>query len=157
MIDLAELKNMHLAYDLIRAGMRPSIVRGLTNVSALTLRQWWKDIHKVRPSNGKLPETVLSFIRGFDTAAAVSAYAAFHLRLRGRELSPASLLDTWREFRRLCAPIDINAAYFAIRDIRARIVVLARCNTCSAAFIYDAGSKYTDRCPFCKTEVAATH
>jgi tRNA G26 N,N-dimethylase Trm1 len=63
------------------------------------------------------------------------------------------LLAVWREFQRLCAPIDINAAYFAVRDIRARIVVLAHCKVCGAAFIYDAGSRYTDRCPFCETRV----
>lgn len=157
MVALVELENLHLAHDLIRAGLRLSIVRGLTDIGTRTLRQWWKDIHGVRPSNGKLPETVLSFVRDLDTAAVVSAYAALHLRLRGHELSPASLLATWREFRRLCAPIDINAAYFAIRDIKARIVVLAHCNTCGAAFIYDAGSKHTDRCPFCETKVVADH
>jgi hypothetical protein len=153
MVALTELDNLHLARDLIRAGLRLSIVRGMTDIGARTLRQWWKDIHGVRPSNGKLPETVLSFIRDLDTAAAISAYAAIHLRLCGQDLSPASLLATWREFQRLCAPIDINAAYFAIRDIRARIVVPARCSTCRAAFIYDTGNKYTDLCPFCETRV----
>lgn len=157
MVALAELENLRLAHDLVRAGLRLSIVRGLTDIGTRTLRRWWKDIHGVRPSNGKLPETVLSFIRDLDTAAVVSAYAALHLRLRGRELTPEGLLVTWREFQRLCAPIDINVAYFAIRDIRARIVVLARCNTCSAAFIYDAGSRYTDRCPFCETRVVTDH
>lgn len=157
MVALLEFENLRLAHELIRAGLRPSIVRALTNIGPRTLRQWWKDIHGVRPSNGKLPETVLSFVRNLDTAAVVSAYAALHLRLCGNELSPASLLATWREFQRLCSPIDINAAYFAIRDIKARIVVLAHCNTCKAAFIYDVGSKHTDRCPFCETKVVASH
>jgi hypothetical protein len=118
-----------------------------------TLRQWWKEIHGSRPSNGKLPETVLSFIRDMDSAARLSACSVLYLRLRGHDLSPESLLAVWREFQRLCAPIDINATYFAIRDIRARIVVLAHCDVCAAAFIYDAGNRHTDRCPFCKTRV----
>lgn len=155
MVALAELENLRLAHDLIHAGLRLSIVRGLTGIGTRTLRQWWKDIYGASPSNGKLPETVLSFIKDADMAANISAYTAFHLRLQGMEISPASLLETWREFRQICAPIDINAAYFAIRDVKARIVVLAHCNTCSAAFIYDAGSKHTDRCPFCKTKVVA--
>ena len=153
MVSLAEFQNLRFAHDLIHAGLRLSIVRGLTGIGIRTLRQWWKDVHGSSPPNGKLPDTVLSFIKDADMAANISAYAAFYLRLHGMEISPASLLETWREFRRICAPIDINAAYFAIRDVKAGIVVLARCNTCSAAFIYDAGSKHTYRCPFCKTKV----
>lgn len=157
MVALAELENLHLARELIRAGLRLSIVRALTDIGTRTLRQWWKDIHGVRPPNGKLPESVLSYANDIESASLLSAYAALHFRMSGKELSAESLLTTWREFQRLCAPIDINAAYFAVRDVKARIVVLAHCNTCSAAFIYDAGSKHTDRCPFCETKVVADH
>lgn len=153
MTTLDELKKLKDACDLIRAGMRPSIVRGLTGVSSLTLRKWWKDIHKAKPSNGKLPETVLSYIKDYDSAAVISAYAAFHTRLRGKELTPDGLLATWREYSQICVPIDINAAYYAIRDIRAKIVVIAKCSVCNAAYIYDVSSKHTCRCPFCKTKL----
>lgn len=155
MVELAELEKLRLAHALIEARLRLSIVRGMTGIGTRTLRQWWKDIHGVRPPNGKLPESVLSFIKDKDSAAKLSAFAALHKRLHGSKLTPECLLTTWREFQRLCAPVDINAAYFAIRDIRARIVVLARCTVCSAAFIYDAGSRHTDRCPFCDTRVLA--
>lgn len=155
MVALVELENLHLAHDLIRAGLRLSIVRGLTDIGTRTLRQWWKDIHGVRPSNGKLPETVLAFIKNQDNAALLSAYAVFHKRLFGKSLTAESLLASWREFEKVCSKIDINAAYFAVRDVRAQIVMLASCNTCSAAFIYDVGSKHTDRCPFCETKVVA--
>ncbi|TXF13552.1 FlhC family transcriptional regulator [Pelomicrobium methylotrophicum] len=155
MVGLAELGKLQLAHDLIHAGLRLSIVRALTGVGTRTLRKWWKEIHHgKRPPNGKLPETVLSFITDHETAAVVSAYATFHIR-GYNDLSAASLMAAWREFQRICAPIDINVAYFAVRDIRARIVVLADCNTCRARFIYDVGSRHTDRCPFCDTRVIA--
>jgi hypothetical protein len=153
MVALAKFEPLHATHDLIRAGLRLSIVRWLTGIGTRTLRQWWKETHGARPSNGKLPETVLSFIHDMDSAALLSTYAALHLRLRGPDLSPESLLAVRREFQRFCAPIDINAAYFAVRDIRARIVVLTHCRVCGATFIYDAGSKHTDRCPFCETRV----
>lgn len=158
MVALVELNNMRLAHDLVRARLRLSIVRGLTGVGTKTLRQWWKEIHGVRPPNGKLPETVLSFIRSAETAAVISAYSAFYMRLCGHEVMPASgLFTTWLEFNRFFLPIDINAAYFAIRDLRARIVVLARCSACSAVFIYDVGNTHTECCPFCKTKAVAGH
>lgn len=155
MVELAELEKLRLAHALIEARLRLSIVRGMTGIGTRTLRQWWKDIHGVRPPNGKLPESVLSFIKDKDSAARLSAFAAFHRRLYGSELTPESLLTTWREYQRLCGAIDINAAYFAVRDVRAWIVSLSRCRACNAIFIYDTGSRHTDRCPFCDTRVLA--
>lgn len=155
MIRLAELENLRLAHALIHAGLRLSIVRGMTNIGTRTMRQWWKEVHGTKPSNGKLPESVMSFIKDKDSAARLSAFAALHKRLHGSELTPESLLTTWREYQRLCGPVDINAAYFAVRDVRAWIVSLARCRVCNASFIYDTGSRHTERCPFCDTRVLA--
>ncbi len=154
MVALSELESLQLAHDLIRSGLRLSIVRGLTSIGTRTLRQWWKDIHGAKPSNGKLPESVLSFIKDKESAAKLSAFVAVYKRLNhGIVLSPENLLTTWREFLRICGPIDINAAYFAVRDVKVGIVVFPRCDQCNAGFIYDAGSRHTDRCPFCGTKI----
>ena len=153
MVALVELESLQLAHDLIQTGLRLSIVRGMTRIGTRTLRHWWKEVHGVRPSNGKLPESVLSFIKDKDSAARLSAFAALHRRVNGMNLSAASLLTTWREFQRICGPMDINAAYFAVRDVRARIVMLSQCPVCHATFIYDAGSRHTGQCPFCDTKV----
>lgn len=155
MIPVSDLHGLQYARDLIHAGLRQSIVRGLTLLGTRGLRQWWKDIHGVKPSNGKLPETVLSFIKDRDAAARLSAFGAMYRRLHGSELTADSLLVTWREFQHICGPLDINAAYFAARDIKARIVMLAHCGVCNANFIYDSGSRFTDNCPFCATRVVA--
>lgn len=155
MIAVSEIQQLQHAHDLIRAGLRLSIVRGLTRIGTRGLRQWWKDVHGVKPANGKLPETVLSFIKDKDAAAVISAYGALYKRLHGSVLTAESLLAAWCEFERICEPIDINAAYFAARDIKARIVILALCGVCSANFIYDSGSRFTDNCPFCGTRVVA--
>jgi len=156
MVALVELESLQHAHDLIQAGLRLSIVRGLTDVGTRTLRQWWKDIHGVKPSNGKLPESVLSFIRDKDSAARLAAYAALHKRLHGAVLRAENLLSTWREYQHYCGPMDINAAYFAVRDVKAGIVILAHCRVCNAAFIYDSGSRHTDHCPFCGARVIAS-
>lgn len=152
MVALAHLDTMHVARELIRARMRLSIVCALTDVGVRTLRRWWRGIHGSSPKNGKLPETVLSFITNMDDAALVSAYAALYIRLHGRKISAANLLTTWREFQDICGPLDVNAAYYSIRDIKAGLVVLAQCGSCTASFIYDGGSRLTDRCPFCLTK-----
>lgn len=155
MVALTDIETLQHAHDLIRSGLRLSIVRGMTRIGTRTLRQWWKEIHGVSPSNGKLPETVLSYIKDRESGARLSAFAALHQRLFPDELTTTSLLVTWREYQSICGPIDINAAYFAARDARVSIVMLVPCRECNAMFIYDAGSKYTDYCPFCETKVVA--
>lgn len=55
MVGLGELENMQLAQQLIRARLRLSVIRALTDVSTLTLRQWWHDIHGVRAGQWKAP------------------------------------------------------------------------------------------------------
>lgn len=153
MVGLNDLENLQLARALIQAGLRLSIVRALTDVGTLTLRQWWKDIHGVRPANGKLPESVLSYIKDEDSAARISAFAALYRRLNGPALTAGGLLTTWQEFQRICGRFDINAGYFALRDLRAHIVALSRCGACRAAYIYDTGNEFTEKCPFCGAQL----
>ena len=151
MVNRDDIKAMLATSELIASGLRLSIAREMVNISIRTVRHWWREAHGRSPSGGKLPGTVLSFIRNAESAAKVSAYATLHQRLRGADLSPESLLAVWREFGQLCGPIDVNAALFAIRDIRTHTVVLTRCTKCGATYIYDSGTRHTDRCPFCKT------
>lgn len=40
MVEIAELEHLRLAYDLIQAGLRLSIVRGMTGIGTRTLRQY---------------------------------------------------------------------------------------------------------------------
>lgn len=155
MVALTDLENFQNAHGLIRAGLRLSIIRGLTRIGTRTLRMWWREVHGVSPANGKLPETVLSYIRDRGTAARLAAFVALHRKLFPNELTTNSLMTAWRDFESICGSLDINAAYFAVRDVHVRIVMLVPCRECNALFIYDAGSKHTDHCPFCDTRVIA--
>lgn len=150
MVSITGLTNMQHALELTRLGLRISITRSLTGVCQGTLRQWWKEVHGARPPNGKLPETVLSFIRDQNSAAVISAYAALHTRIRPNDCSAEALLTTCSEFKRIFgSEMNINAAYYVTRDIRAHIVVFAHCTDCGAGYIYDTASRLTERCPFC--------
>lgn len=152
MVALVELSNLNLAHRLVRAGMRLSVIGHMTGVGVRTLRAWWKEIHGTRPSNGKLPDSVLAFIESREDAAKLAAFACFYRALHGQEFSGDSLLDACEQFRRVCGSIDINAAYYAVRDVRARIMRLVRCRECGARYLYDENHRrHGDRCPFCGT------
>lgn len=154
-IDCLEMLDM--AKQLTEAGLRLSLIHSLTKVGTLTLRGWWNDIHGAKPPNGKLPETVISFIDGKAAAQVLSAFVVSYKSKYGLQISPASLLAGWRSFNRLFSEkedaLDINAAYYAIRDVRARIVTMTKCNACRRSFIYDTASRHTGACPFCEAKI----
>lgn len=161
---LSHLNNLIIARDLISAGLRLPIVGRLTGVGTRILRKLWKEIHGTSPKNGRLPDTVLSFIEDYDSAAKLAAFVAIHKTIYGvsvpasvddklnhLSLTPQSLLSAWREFQIIStANLDINAAYYAVRDVSIQIVMFIKCRTCDARFIYDPRKKYTECCPFCK-------
>ena len=152
MVALVELANLDLAHRLVRAGMRLSVIVHMTGVGVRTLRAWWKEIHGTRPSNGKLPDSVLAFIEDREDAAKLAAFACFYRALYGPAVNGDHLLDACERFRWLCGPIDINAAYYAVRDVRAGIMHLVLCPECDAKYLYDEHRRrHGDRCPFCGT------
>lgn len=164
MVRLADLDNLVIARDLISAGLRLPIVRILTGVGIKILRTLWKDIYGSSPKNGRLPDTILSFIDSYDSAAKLAAFVAIHKTVYGVSvpasvddklnylpMTPQSLLNAWRDFQLISTTdLDINAAYYAVRDVSMQIVMLTKCRSCDARFIYDSGKKHTECCPFCK-------
>lgn len=154
MANISEFQRLRVAHDLISAELRISWVRNLTGVGLRTLRLWWKEIHGKNPSPGKLPESVLHFIRNQPSASRLSAVALFHRKLQGRTLDADSLLSTWLSFQAICGPIDINAYYLAVRDVETGMVGLLECSGCEASYLHDPTNTNTNRCPFCDAHVA---
>lgn len=155
MFQATELMKYTQAQVLIGAGLRLSIIRGMTGLGTRVLRAWWWEVRQEKPPNGKLPETCLSFIKDKAANAAIlSAYAAFHQRLYGDRLDVDTMLTSWRHYQEITGQsVDINAAYYTLRDIRAAIVLLVPCQGCGLKYIYDRGGKQTSQCPFCRTTV----
>lgn len=151
MASLAEIQKLNSASELVRAGLRLSIIVALTDMTVIPLRRLWKETHGKSPPNGKLPESVLSYVTTQQAATAISAFVGMHLKLHQslQCITPQTLLHTWRTYERLCSPLDINAGYYGLRDVRAGLVSFPRCKQCGAHYIYDTASTLTSRCPFC--------
>lgn len=148
---LESIRMQIAASELIKAKMRLSIVQSLTGFTIRPLRALWIEIHGEGAKNGKLPESVLSFLVNQPMAAAVSTFISLHLRDHDATgpLNVHSLMSTWRTYQKLCGPLDINAAYYALRDLRVDFVSFPKRTSCGVHFIYDPGSTLTSRCPFC--------
>lgn len=155
MFQATELSKYAQTQALIQAGLRLSIIRGMTGLGTRVLRAWWWEIRGEKPPNGKLPETCLSFIKDkMANAAILSAYAAFHQRMHGDRQDVDAMLSSWRNYQEITGQdVDINAAYYTLRDIRAGIVLLVPCKGCGMKYIYDRGGIHSSQCPFCGTAV----
>lgn len=148
-----ELENHRLALELIRLKLRVPLVTYLTQIHHKPLRARWRAIHHESPPNGRLPESVRSFIRDPLTVAELSSFVAMYERLDrdgGHQVTAALLIRTWEMHRRVAhRELEINAAYYAIRDVRSRIVSWKRCGRCQTSFIYDVNALSARSCPFC--------
>ena len=148
-----ELENHRLAHELIRLKLRLPIINYLTQIHQKPLRRQWHAIHHESPPNGRLPESVRPFISDSLSAAELASFVGIFNRLDvgdSRKVTAAMLVRAWGMHYRLAhRELDINAAYFAIRDVRAKIVEWRRCAWCQTNFILDATDFHTRACPFC--------
>lgn len=148
-----ELETHRLALELIRLKLRLPIVEHLTQIHHKPLRLRWRTMHGESPPNGKLPESVRSFITGPMSVAKLSSFSAMYLRLdrEGNEkITAAMLLRAWDMHCRIARhTLDINAAWYAIRDVRSGIVDWRRCGRCQTEFIYDIHASHARNCPYC--------
>ena len=148
-----ELENSRVAHELIRLRLRVPIIHYLTNIHSKPLRLRWRKIHNESPPNGKLPDSVRSFIDGAMSVANLSSFVALYNRLDDGDEKPvtaAMLLRSWEMHCRVGNKnLDINAAWYAIRDVRGRIVGWQRCSRCQTEFIYEPNEFHARSCPFC--------
>ncbi len=148
-----ELENSRVAHELIRLKLRVPIVHYLTSIHSKPLRLRWRQLHSESPPNGKLPDSVRSFIADAMTLANLSSFVALYNRLddgEGRSVTAGMLLRVWKMHCRVGSEnLDINAAWYAIRDVRSKIVGWQRCSRCQTMFIYEPNVSHARSCPFC--------
>lgn len=151
MTTLAQLDALTTASKLIGMNLRLTIVGALTGVSDRTLRKLWREIHGKSSSNGKLPESVLSFITSRQAAADIAAFMGVYLHQCGpvKTIDPNKLMHALELCSRMSMNININIAYYGLRDLRAGFISFPKCSGCGARFIFDTEKKHTNRCPFC--------
>ena len=148
-----QLENHRLAHELIRLKLRLPIVNYLTQIHHKPLRLRWRALHGESPPNGRLPESVRPFIPDPLSVAELSSFVAMYNRLDhagGRKVTASMLLRAWDMHRRVTHnELDINAAWYAIRDVRSKIVAWKRCGRCRTSFIYEVNETHARACPFC--------
>lgn len=153
----------HYANELIRDGMRLGIIHSITGISRHTLREFSCTIHGQNCNQGgRQPDNTIAFVKAGQPLLELStAVAIFHCVESDSKSPMDAFVTTWRAVKLLregTKPrlIDINAAWYAIRDVKAHLILWKRCDVCKANYISGDNLPKTDRnCPYCKTMSAA--
>ena len=154
MRQLDELERFRDAYDLVRSGMRVSIICALTGVTPHFVKQMWVDVHNEASRSGQLPASVHVFIKDPSIAASLSGFVS-HCQSRYKDLREAlsarALLDLTQQYNWVAGTtIDITSAYYAVRDTAAGIVERRYCGSCDTHHLYSPLSFQMRGCPFCR-------
>jgi hypothetical protein len=157
MKQLEELERFRDAYELVKEGLRVSIVCALTGVTSHFVKGMWQDVHDELSKRGQLPTSVHVFVKDPSIAAHLSGFVAYcktkHSDLRS-VIAARPLLEAVREYRWLSGTdIDITAAYYAVRDVAANIVDWRYCRCCDAHHLYSIRRFAMRGCPFCRLAV----
>ncbi len=152
--DFNEIERFRDARDLVKLGMRVSIISALTGVTPHLVKKMWKDTYNQVSPSGQLPTSVHVFVKDAVTAANLSGFVA-HCAMKYADLKLAltarNIIIAQQQYRRLAGcEIDINTAYYALRDVAARLVEWKHCCTCDAHYMYLVRSFPLRACPFCR-------
>ena len=146
------------AITLVREGMRIPLVHAMTGVAWRYLHKIWLDSYGETASlPGRLPVNTISYIKYRQSplmlSTLVSVYLAVEKRAKTQAASHAEMFIHAWESRYLFAEggnsIDINAAWYAIRDVKSGLVSWVSCKQCKATYIFDTELRETSNCPYC--------
>lgn len=140
---------------LIKNGMRIALAHSITGMSWRSLRDLWDDAHGTdMPPPGRMPCSTVAYIRAGQSQVALSTLVTVYLSLEKEYQAPTdAFISAWESTRLFTdknAPLDINAAWYAVRDTKAGRVAWCKCKDCKAGYFFDAKeTRKKSKCPFC--------
>lgn len=143
------------ATALIRDGMRIALVHSITGIARGHLLDLRKSIHGENvPMRGRMPNDTTSYIKSGQSPVALATVVAVYFSAEKNHRSPVeAFMDAWsvaKLFADGATPIDINAAWYAVRDVKSGLISWGFCKNCNAGYLLDTKqTKKTDTCPYC--------
>lgn len=142
---------------LIESGMRIALVHSMTGLPMRMLRDLWSGIHGELKPPGRMPYNSIAYIKNGQSVTDLATVVSVYLHAeKERRTNIESFLTAW-EVAKITADsesnLDINAAWYAVRDVKAGIITWCRCNRCGASYIFDSKTtRKSDGCNYCGTK-----
>jgi len=148
----AQIQTWEVAQRLVEARLRLSIIASVTGLSSVMLRRLWKEVHGSGPAPGKLPESAASFVKTVNDAARMATFVTMHIGIHGKaDCNIEKILATRDNYQKIFGPLDINFAYYVVKDVAQGMLMHAECGCCRAKYLYDYSYGLMNKCPFCAT------
>jgi len=150
-------KTQSHAASLIRDGMRIALVHSITGISWRLLRELWSAQHADLMPPRKARTDTIAYIKSGQSPMALATVVSVYLSTEKEHKSPVDAFMVAWEAARLFSEgptaIDINAAWYAVRDVKTGLISWGCCKNCKAGFLLDTKqTKKTDCCPYCGTQ-----
>lgn len=146
------------AASLIRDGMRIALAHSITGVSWRMLREVWEACHgEDNTPPGRMPGDTIAYINSGQSPLALATVVSVYLSAEKEHRSPVdAFMSAWevaKLFSEGPAAIDINAAWYAVRDVKSGLISWGHCKNCKAGYLLDTKqTKKIDCCPYCGTQ-----
>lgn len=159
---LAAIRHFDMAAELIRRGMRLSIVSQVTGIHLKSLRSLHREILGRGATAGQMPST-RHILATRSAQATASVFAAIYRSAGGAgifdQIDMKALLTAYDLYRELlgvaispASPIkllDINQAWIITRDIRTGAAYFQECHHCHIHFLSAVDARSPPDCPIC--------
>lgn len=146
------------AASLIRDGMRIALVHSITGVSRHNLLDMLKAVlGKDNPPPGRMPSDTIAYIKSGQSPLVLATVVSVYLCAEKEHKSPVdAFMAAWgvaKLFTDGFSTVDINAAWYAVRDVKSGLISWGYCKNCKAGYLLDTKqTKKTDCCPYCGTQ-----
>lgn len=159
---LQQFARTEQAIDLLKRGLRTSLVQQISGLSAPIVRALHHEIHGSKPKPGQRP-TMSGLLRSTKRQASASLFVALYRTLGGQrtaqQIELEALLQAHRLYRehaerfaspdQLGAPLDINAAWVIAQALTTGALTLQACHHCQVDFVVCDFSRIALQCPVC--------
>ncbi len=152
-----------LAVELMRLGLRTSMVHAATDLPVRLLRQLHHEIHGTAPPRGQ-HATSPTVLRNRRTRSEGALFINLYLRAGAAPVRGGFDIHTFmtayrlylERMRTICQrpEIDANHAWVLARDLHAGLLRQRTCRRCSVRYVYPADQPQIG-CPICPTIAAA--
>ncbi|MHB8068773.1 MAG: FlhC family transcriptional regulator [Desulfobaccales bacterium] len=152
-----ESQNWHLACSLVNKGMRLPLIHALTGVCLSRLRQRHKDVNGISAPPGRTPKFAHAMIKNKDQALEAAKFISYyHIYNHGNgdrgcgAVNPEVMLESYNIYAKTSmTPLDINLAWYIIRDLEGGQLRSRRCSKCGIIFLYTHENEALQTCPMC--------
>lgn len=155
---MEESQNWDIASSLVKIGMRLTQVHALTGVCPNRLRHLHKTVNGQSAPPGRMPEYAHLLLKSREQAMEAANFLNYYnlLSKQGngstgyQAADPQVMLKAFKVYvKTTLAPMNINLAWYIIRDLGSGRLDARRCSGCGILYLFSHANEALQSCPMC--------